>query len=183
MARSRGGVLRAIPSNAVGAEIGVFRGRFSKLLLRKTTPKKLYLIDPWGNQDDPGLDKSWYGKNDKNDMEAMYHMVLERFSEEAKTGQVEIIRSRSIDAASAIPDGSLDFVYIDGDHRYEGVSVDLEISYGKTKPGSLIVLDDHHLGGWWGNGVVRAASEFLGKHANEVYVYECGNGQLLLKRY
>jgi hypothetical protein len=140
-------------------------------------------FDPWVNFDDPGLDKSWYGKNGKNDMEAMYQMVLGRFADEIESGQVEVLRDKAVDAADAIPVGSLDFIYIDGDHRYEGVTVDLEIAYNKTRAGAVIVLDDHHLGGWWGDGVVRATSEFLGRHATEFYVYECGKGQMIIKRY
>ena len=36
-----------IPSNSIGAEVGVFTGLFSKRLLEFTNPRKLFLVDPW----------------------------------------------------------------------------------------------------------------------------------------
>jgi hypothetical protein len=39
-------VLNQLPKNAVGAEIGVFRGDFSRHIVDYVKPKKLYLVDP-----------------------------------------------------------------------------------------------------------------------------------------
>ena len=36
-----------LPKNGIGAELGVFKGVFSSVLLETTKPKKLHLIDPW----------------------------------------------------------------------------------------------------------------------------------------
>ena len=36
-----------IPKGGIGVELGVFKGRFSEVLLKNTKPKLLYLIDPW----------------------------------------------------------------------------------------------------------------------------------------
>jgi len=40
-------ILDYVPEGTIGAEVGVFRGHFSELILRRQKPKKLYLIDPW----------------------------------------------------------------------------------------------------------------------------------------
>jgi hypothetical protein len=182
MAGKRSKVFDVIPQNAVGAEIGVFRGNFSNQLLKLTNPQKLYLIDPWVNSDDPGLSKSWYGKG-RHDMGEIYKAVIERFAPQTASAQVEILRHKAADAAAIIPDSSLDFIYIDGDHRYQSVAVDLEIAYRKTKPDALIILDDYGLEGWWGDGVVRASSEFLGQNSTMIHIQELVGGQLILKRH
>jgi hypothetical protein len=36
-----------LPKQAVGAEVGVFTGLFSTLLLKATRPKKIHFVDPW----------------------------------------------------------------------------------------------------------------------------------------
>jgi hypothetical protein len=36
-----------LPKQGIGAELGVFKGQFSPLLMRYSDPKELHLIDPW----------------------------------------------------------------------------------------------------------------------------------------
>lgn len=149
---------------ATGAEVGVFKGNFSKDILEAVKPEKLYLIDPWQNFDDPGLSSSWYHAKSSNDMEAVFRDVSDRFSTEVSSGQVEILRGKSQDRVPEIPDASLDFAYIDGDHRFEGVLEDLRILNPKIKVGGYLILDDYMTRGWWGDGVVRGLNVFLGEH-------------------
>jgi hypothetical protein len=52
------------------------------------------------------------------------------------------------DAARALPDDHLDWVYIDADHTDEFVKQDLELFFGKVKPGGYLLGDDYHDGGW-----------------------------------
>ena len=73
-----------------------------------------------------------------------------------------MMRRDSESALSEFEDGSLDFVYIDGNHLYEFVKKDLELSLRKMKPGGYITGDDYSPGGWWKGGVKRAVDEFGG---------------------
>jgi predicted O-methyltransferase YrrM len=44
---------------------------------------------------------------------------------------------------SVLPgDGKVDFLFIDGDHSYEGVKSDFEMYSGLVRPGGLIVFHD-----------------------------------------
>ena len=40
-------LIQLIPQNSIGAEIGIFKGEFSKILLETTKPQLFYMIDPW----------------------------------------------------------------------------------------------------------------------------------------
>ena len=182
MDRDRSDLLEIFPKGGIGAEIGVFRGRFSQKLLKGVEPQKLYLIDPWRNLDDPGLEKAWYHKDSDIQMDENLAVVKKWVGRLGMTNIVEILQGTTAEVIDQIPDGSLDFVYIDGDHRYEGVSLDLELSYPKVKDGGFIALDDHSLGQWWKDGVVRATNEFIGAHSKDVQIVHCYNHQVVLQR-
>ena len=74
-----------------------------------------------------------------------------------------------------------DLIYIDGDHSYEAVRADLELSFAACKPGGLICVDDYVLGRWWGNSVLRAVHEVLGGHAEDCGIVYCRDGQVAIE--
>jgi hypothetical protein len=156
-------LLARLPKNAVCAEIGTWRGDFAQRILRSRRPRTLHLIDPWEYRDEDAYSSALFGggaDEGQGEMDAIYHSVLERFRDRIERGQVQVRRSRSVDAAAAFADGSLDWVYIDGDHTYEAVKADLEAYHRTVRPGGLLAGDDYGLPGWWGDGVTRAVDEF-----------------------
>jgi len=171
-----------VPKGATVVEVGVFRGDFSFELLEIISPEKLHLIDPWKNLDDPTLSDSWYHVESKHDMDAIHASVCHRFASEIETGQVEIQRGKTQDVLPGLPDTSLDFAYVDGDHRFEGVLLDLDLLAPKMKPGATIMLDDYVLGRWWGDGVVRALNVFLGKQAHGWIIIRAVGNQVVIKK-
>jgi hypothetical protein len=147
-------ILKELPKNSVGAEIGVHKGDFSAKILDIVDPKKLFLIDPWIVFDNDVYDQAWYGKNTTiQEMNNRYNYVKSRFKD---TSSVEIIRETSINSIKFIEDSSLDFVYIDGDHTFEGTCLDFDLFYPKVKKGGFICGDDYHRGSWWKDGVIDA---------------------------
>ena len=56
---------------------------------------------------------------------------------------VNPVRARSVDAAKKYPDKSLDFVFIDGDHKYDAVCEDIRAWLPKVKPGGLLAGHDY----------------------------------------
>lgn len=153
-------LLEHLPKNATGAEIGVYMGNFANRILSIADPKKLYLIDPWKIILGVGYDNGLYGKNTttQNKLDDMYLSVISRFQENTN---VEIIRDLSVNAASQIPDESLDYIYIDGDHTYKGVCLDFDSYYPKLKPNGLIYGDDYTARHWFGTGVIDALHKNL----------------------
>ena len=180
IANARASLAAMLPRGGIGAEIGVFRGGYSTILLEHARPKRLILVDPWRNSDNPEHETAWYGAGSPTDMEQAYQGVLKKFAPQIERGQVEVARAGSADWLAAQPDASLDFVYIDGDHSYAAVARDLELSCAKVRPNGMIGLDDYALGSWWKDGVVRAVHEALLRH--RLLLHFVSDRQVLLRR-
>jgi predicted O-methyltransferase YrrM len=165
----RARMLAMLPAEGSCAEIGTWRGDFAAVILADRRPSRLYLVDPWEHRTDEAYEKASYGgKMDggQQALDEMHQSVVERFAGEISAGQVIVLRRRSTDAAGTFAPESLDWVYIDGDHSYEGVSADLEAYFPAVKPGGLIAGDDYgHQGSWFEDGVKRAVDEVAGRCA------------------
>lgn len=164
-------------------EIGVWRGRFSEVLLEEMKPEKLYLVDPWLSTPDSDSDDALTDQKNAAEMEAIFQSVQNRFSAQIEAGQVEIIRDLSARALPQFADGSIDLVYIDGDHSYDGVAIDLSLAYQKVRSGGFIMLDDYHRRGWWGDDVLRAVHNFIGAHANDIRIHSVVGAQIALSKH
>lgn len=103
----------------VGAEIGVYRGEHAELMLQHLNMEKLYLVDPYVD-DDPDFEGHM-----KPLVPAAKGIAHERLKD---YDQVVWIEKRSDQALFDIGD-ILDFVYIDGNHSYKYVMSDM-IHYG-----------------------------------------------------
>lgn len=127
----------------VGAEIGVERAVFSRHIAQ--TASKLYCVDPW---------RFVSGYRDH-----VSQSNLDSFYEEAKgrmqSFNCEFIRKSSMDAVGDFEDESLDFVYIDADHRYENVKDDIREWSKNVKKGGIVSGHDYIEG----NGVMQAVNE------------------------
>lgn len=113
---------------STGAEVGVCEKMFSETLLRYSKLKKLYSIDMWKYTDGTPMVKEM-------------NECRTRLSEFGNRS--EIIVSESVAAAAGFADNSLDFVYIDADHSYDGVTADINAWLPKVVPGGVISGHDY----------------------------------------
>ena len=97
--------------------------------------------------------------------------------------KVEVLREVSDIARNLIPDGSLDFVYIDGDHTAKGVILDLLIWLPKVRCGGLVLGDDYMDNmDYWGLGIGKYDPIFVKSPVDAfakglgVQVYDMGAG-------
>lgn len=135
-------LLEAMPPESCCAEIGVWRGTFSSLILEVVRPRELDLIDPWKFIAGAG-DTRAGGRAavDQTAMDAVYEDVVRRF---AKRPEVVIHREMSVDAAPRFEPEYFDWVYIDGDHRYPYVRADLEAYLPLVRRGGFLTGDDYY---------------------------------------
>lgn len=155
-------LLDMLPRHSVGAEIGVLSGNFSKQILDSVAPRQLHLIDPWEHQTSSVYKNAWYGGNAKGgqaEMDERLAGVMTRFKRRIRSGRVQIHRGYSSEILEQFPDHFFDWVYIDGNHLYEYVKQDLELSLRKVKLGGYVTGDDYTEGGWWEGGVKKAVDE------------------------
>jgi len=128
-----------------GAEIGVDRGHFSEYMLQHIPDSHIISVDPW----------RWKLRG-----ESRYKSTVERLKPYGERSQ--IIRKYSFEAVMDIPDESLDFVYIDGDHTFDYVMTDLIWWAKKVRYGGVIALHDHYR--FRGAGVVPAVDVYTRQH-------------------
>lgn len=173
--------LRMLPSGSVGAEIGVWRGDFSARILRWARPSRLVLVDPWRFTEDEDYKHAMFGgaSGGQAEMDEVHAGVVTRFKERLDAGQVVIRREPSVEAAQAWQDGPLDWVYIDGDHTYDGVRADLHAYWPLLKAGGVMAGDDYAFPGWWKDGVTLAVNEFA---AEQRLTLKVMGSQFLLRK-
>ena len=154
-----------LPHNAVCAEVGVFNGLFSRMIWEHTAPRRLHLIDIWA---DIGAEGEWCTSDTKAQGNMM--TVSRMFVGPIKAGRVALHQGCSANILALFPRAYFDWVYIDADHSYEGVMLDLEASGPLIKQGGLIVGHDYatpeqaqgirH----YYPGVARAVTEFCSRY-------------------
>jgi hypothetical protein len=154
------------------AEIGVFAGDFSDWMLKNLDVKKLYGIDPYtstigvmGSGNVHGFGMEYY------ELETLHGFVKNRLSMHP---EYELHREFSGTFFNSIDDGSLDAVYIDGDHSFDAVRNDLELARHSVKEGGWIFGHDYALHPQKGNPEIKhvvqpVVDEFCTKHGLSVY--------------
>ena len=110
-----------------GAELGVARAGNSKSILKELNIEKLYLIDVWENY--KGTDGIW------SNIDENHKYVLSILGNDKR---VEIIKNFSNIAIKDIKDNSLDFVYVDANHKYNYAYEDIKLWFPKVKEGGII---------------------------------------------
>lgn len=143
-------LLDEIPPNGVVAEIGIWKCGFSKQIIEKVRPVTFHLVDI-----DP----------------RSIQIANELFEREIDGGSVNVHLKDSSSLLLSMPDHSFDWIYIDGNHSYEGAKKDLEASHQKLKPDGLITLNDYIFFGssdLTKYGVMEATNEFCIKYNYEL---------------
>lgn len=132
-----------------GAELGVAEGRFTLFMLAMLPQLKIRSVDLWAPQPDNQGPETWADwKHDKN------YERLKTICERDYPGRVNLVRDWTHKAALDVADGSLDFVFVDADHSYEGCRDDIVNWTPKVRKGGIIAGHDIHM-----DGVKKAVEE------------------------
>lgn len=113
---TRHAMMQVLVRGGTGGEVGVQAGDFSRFLLDALAPDKLHLFD---------MSDRWLRADVRTDPRTELHLG---------------------DSAAQLgrrPDRSFDWLYIDGDHSYDGVRRDAEAALRKIRPGGILVFNDY----------------------------------------
>lgn len=181
----RSDFLKVIPKNGVGAELGVFQGDFSRMLIEFTEPEKLHLIDPWWT-----VVGEFYGDWSRyhNNGELLSTKKAQQQAEQnvaAAGGQsiAEFHIEDDIAVLARMADKSLDWAYVDSTHLYEHTVKELEQLERLIKSDGIIAGHDwrpdpahHH------HGVYKAVVEFCETYNWEIVSIDKKYTQWAIKR-
>lgn len=150
------------------AEVGIGYGCHAKQVLRDTSIDTLYLVDPVKFYPNDGFAEDIMSCEPVvpgNQFNELYELILKEL--EPWETKVTFFRESSLDITSdQIPDGSLDCVFVDGDHSYAAVAKDLEFWWKKVRVGGRMLGDDY-----WMGDVSRAVNEFAHRNSLPVEFY------------
>ena len=145
-------------------ELGVRQG-FNFGFMVEQQPKLGVAVDVWLDDGTIGTNDACY---DQSGLDAQY----ERVKNWAKDKPfIQIVRKYTTEAVKDFPDEFFDFIFIDANHTYEGISQDLVDWWPKVKPGGVFSGHDYLVtrkkarnGTIIKFGVVRAVDEFVAKN-------------------
>jgi hypothetical protein len=136
---TRNELMKSFQKNLKICEVGVFKGDFSDFIYSNLKPKELHLIDIFKGVTHSG-DKD--GDNiTYTDLNESYNNLIEKY----KNTNVYIHKGLSLKVLNTFENNYFDIIYIDGDHFYESVKNDLNISYLKIKDGGVICGHDYEI--------------------------------------
>lgn len=140
------------------AEIGVEYGGFTEQYFNEES--EIHLIDMWTTE---GND--YYFSTREGQVEEGYRKVLSKYSDKKN---VKIIKMKSSEASINYPNDFFDWIYIDADHSYESVILDIKCWFPKLKKGGIISGHDFDPSpediNYEKYGVKKAVEEFFDKN-------------------
>lgn len=138
-----------VAPGSTGAELGTFKGNFLDHLL-SAGPRRVYAVDPWYRDT-----ATWpWAKGDPSTVDALA-TILATFKDEIDAGVLVPRVEYSTEFLASLPDGALDWVYVDSTHGYEQTRRELALCQRKVKPSGYVIGDDYqpdpahpHYGVW-----------------------------------
>jgi len=138
----------------IAVELGTDRAIYAKSILTNLNISKLYLIDPYIEYKEYLESENQKTQNELTKCEKIAKRRLRKYNE-----KIIWVKTYSDKAISFISD-NLDFVYIDGNHKYKYVKSDMENYYKKLKKGGILAGHDIVIF----PGVMKAFCEFIIEH-------------------
>jgi predicted O-methyltransferase YrrM len=136
--------LARLRQGRIYVEIGSYLGASACFIVRgmQRPEARLYCVDTWMN------DAMTDSRQDT------YQGFIENTA--AYRDRIIPVRTRSDKAVDTVAE-AVDFLFIDGDHSFEGVSNDIHAWFPRLAPGAVVVFHDYS----WAEGVQRAVAELV----------------------
>ena len=159
---------------AVGCEVGLEKGKNAQTMFECIPNLKLFAIDPYKQHTHISSEATKYLRSWDD---RYLRLVKKQAQKRLQSKNAEIIEKFSEDAVKDIPDNSLDFVYIDGDHSYDYFMLDIIIWGRKVRKGGIMSGHDY----FYDNNkpgrqakVTQAVNNYIRVHDIEFYITDEG---------
>lgn len=124
-----------------GCEVGLEKGKNAQIMFEHIPNLKLFGIDPYKQHPQCSYEPTASLRHwDDNYLK----MVKKQAQNRMQDKNAIIIEKFSDDAVRDIPDNSLDFVYIDADHSYDFIMMDIILWGRKVRKGGIICGHDYY---------------------------------------
>jgi len=155
-------------------EVGVCEGCHFRNLIRAECVAHAVAVDLWT---ETGIRAHNDCYTPQSELDRMHNTMLELAKVDAR---VQVIKNYSPLAAKEFPDGYFDFVYIDGDHTYPGVWIDLCEWFPKVRSGGVLAGHDffEYTFGEVKFGIVEAVTKFIREKGLHLHVDKEGPPEL-----
>lgn len=169
---TRDDLLRHVPHGGDCCEVGIFVSQFAAKIAEICRPRRLLLVDMFA-EDTFSCDVD--GRNPA--VASREYLLEEAMAMTRRYPGVEVYGGPSGEVLETFPDDSLDFIYIDADHSYDGVRADLAQAWRLVRSGGFICGHDYTINAarvgdashYVHFGVRQAVDEFLVEHGLSMY--------------
>ena len=168
-------------SEGVFLEVGTAFGGLAQHLLRTFPRLRVVAVDPFfGDYDSQDLMSSYFAQlraqYGQKEFSKLWAQAMAYEGGQAFGCRYSLVNSVSKDAARHFPPGSLDMVFVDGDHTREGVETDIATWQPVLKVGRSFLFNDYQQGPWPGVvAAVNALAESTGQPVHYLPNPEWGN--------
>ena len=140
---SRRPILRLLGPGTTGAELGVFTGLFSEVIVADVEPTVLHLVDPWALvYGERYPDWGAYTDGGRLTTAAAQEAAEARAQAAQPACEAQVHVTTSIAWLESIDDRALDWAYVDSTHEYEDTREELDLLATKIRPNGLVLGDD-----------------------------------------
>ena len=123
------------------AEVGVWRGAFSKVLVDLLKPRQFVAFDIFTGH----LETNWNGMTGQQLFDGLTHRQFYEREMAPFAANVTVVEGDSRQTLRPYADRSFDLVYIDGNHYHEFVKSDAELGAEMVKDAGFLVFNDYML--------------------------------------
>lgn len=161
-------------------EIGVRRGATLRYIARLYRVSLYIAVDPFSDYDEYRDDP--FSSVLREESGDSIYAATRALGKQLLGEKFRLLRKFSSDAAASVPDSSLNFVFVDGNHSYSYVLADLRQYWDKLMPGGWMCGHDYfmrHLsagGGYPEPMVFEAVQQFAQEMSLEVREYGLHRG-------
>lgn len=133
-------VLKELPRGGTAVEVGVAYGDFTRPILEIMQPDIFIAIDNFSisPQDEP-----WGRQLLKNSRSNHYDYYCGQFRDRIGEGRMFVRKGLSWEMIAALPDNSVDYMYVDADHSYDSVFKEIQALKTKMKPNGIVQFNDY----------------------------------------